>query len=228
MRMIDKVGRVITLNTPNEAVMFQTMKDYRINNFPDGFSCVFESWFDVILQYEEQTRDDNGLGDAIYWYNERANIGAFAAALARNNIAVIEEYPALKGKGTDKSPGRVDLSFCYRKQWYLVEAKLKWLPLTPEGFDLKDINSHACKDAKRTGQQDQGSLPLGLTFVLPHILPRYKEKITECVRASIKQLDNEKSCDFWAYCAPGKLRELQTEEKTKYYFPMVLLMANVL
>jgi hypothetical protein len=199
------------------------MKGYRINNFSDGFSCVLKSWFDIIMQYEEQT-----YGDAIYWYNERANIGSFAAALARNKISVIEEYSCLKGKGADKGPGRVDLSFCYRKQWYLVESKIKWLSLTPKGRNLKNINIKACEDAKRSWQQATYTIPLGLTFVVPSIGPQYKERITECVQAIIKQLENDNSHAFWAYCAPGRLRELQTAAESKNYYPMVFLLANVL
>ena len=206
--------------------MFQTKQDYRINNFPDGLSCVFESWFDVITQYEEQTH-----GDAIYWYNERANIGAFAAALARNsiqkNISVIEEYSCMKGKGADKGLGRADLSFCYRNQWYLVESKIKWLSLTPKGRSLENINSEACKDAVRSWEQATWTMPLGMTFVVPSIQPKYKKQITECVKDIIKRIEEVgSSFDFWAYCAPGRLRELQSA-KHKNYYPMVFLLANV-
>ena len=206
--------------------MFQTLKGYRVNNFPAVFSRVLESWFDVILQYEAQTRNDNEHGDAIYWYNERANVGAFAAALARKGNAVIEEYSCLKGRGADKGPGRADLSFCYRNHWYLVEAKLKWPQLYPasKSLNFEEIKDPACKDAKRTWQQDKGSIPLGLTFVVPHIHPQYSGQITECVKHVALQLKDENQCNFWAYCAPGRLRELQA--KSKDYYPMVLLLAS--
>ena len=41
--------------------------------------------------YEEKTRFGRESGASIYWYSERTNVGAFAAALSRNNITVIEE-----------------------------------------------------------------------------------------------------------------------------------------
>ena len=208
--------------------MDKNLQDYRINNFPGGFSRIIESWFEIIHQYEENTRYDYKHGDAIYWYNERANVGAFAAALTRNNLSVIEEYSCLKGKGADKGPGRADLSFCYRNVWYLVEAKLKWkkLALKSRQLNPEEIVTHACNDVECTWQQDKEAIPFGLTFVVPYIPSGHSRQINEHVEDIIQQLEDKNPCDLWAYCAPGRLRRLQSSAASKNYFPMVLILAN--
>ena len=210
-----------------------TLQGYKINSFPNGFSSVIESWFDVIHQYEENSKfyeDEMGNthGDAIYWYNERANVGAFAAALARCGHSVIEEFACLKGGEKDPKGERADLSFYYQGKWYLAEAKLKWKYLCPSSktFSIKDVGKEARKDALKTWKGDPDAEPLALTFVVPCIPPKQREKSTELVKIMIAQLEQDNPGAFWAYCAPGRLRLLQTGHKSKNYYPMVILLAE--
>lgn len=209
--------------------MERDLHGYRVNSgFPTGFSSFIESWFEVIYDYERKTRYDGERGDSIYWYNERANVGAFASALSRNNASVIEEYPCIKGRGADKGLGRADISFFYRNDWYLAEAKLHWKKLSPRSsisFDEKILNE-SLMDAKRSWHGDKGTIPLGLNFVVPSIHPSHKNSITNYVKSCIAQLEETNPCGFWAYCAPGRLRNLQSSKGEKNYFPMVIMLGE--
>ena len=199
---------------------FKTLQDYKTRNFPNGFSSVFESWFDIIHDYADKT--DN---DAIYWYNERANVGALAAALARNNITLIEEYSCTKGRGEDKSYGRTDIACCYRNEWYLAEAKLKWQAISSfSAIETKNITSPSCADARRSWHGDKGSVPIGITFVVPWIKPQYRGDITTLIKQFIAEIEEDEYCDFWAYCAPGRLREALGASGD--YYPMVALLGK--
>lgn len=208
--------------------MTKTLQKYRINGLPQGFKPFIESWFKVIHDYEEKTRYDDAHGDAIYWYNERANVGAFASGLSRLKTPVIEEYTCMKRRGSDKKPGRADLSFYYRGDWYLTEAKLQWERLTPQAKPLcfPTALEDSLEDTKNTWQEDKGTIPLGLTFIVPFIHPNDKAHIPDLVKRCINQLETENPCDFWAYCAPGRLRNLQSSIETKSYYPMVIMLGK--
>lgn len=208
-----------------ERAIAKTMQDYSIRNFPQGgFEKILETWFEVIHDYEVKSG-----GDAIYWYNERANVGAFAAAMARNNMTVIEEYACLKGRGKNTSKGRADISFYYNNLWYLAEAKTHW-PYLPrsKSIDTEKYIESALSDVKKTHQQDKSAMPFGLVFIIPRIKPIYKDQIKELLTAYIEQLTNNVECDFWAYCAPGRHRELQTTHPSMLFFPAVIVMGKKL
>lgn len=208
--------------------MQHSKNGYKIIKFYNSFSKVIESWFQIVHKYEEKTRYDDKNGDAIYWYNERANVGAFAAALAKNNISFIEEYTCEKGKGADKFLGRADLSFFFRNKWYLVEAKIIWKSLSPKSprLNFKMALSEACNDSYRSWQQDQGTIPLGFTFIVPYINPEYEFHLNGYLDQLFDQLQDFSDCAFWAYCAPGRLRYLQSQKYKKSYHPLVILLAG--
>ena len=209
--------------------MERDLHGYRVNSeFPSGFSSFIESWFDVIYDYEKNTRFGRERGDSIYWYNERANVGAFASALSRNKASVIEEYTCRKGVGADNGLGRADISFFYDNEWYLAEAKIHWKKLSPRSkisFDNKLLSS-SLMDANRSWHGDTGTIALGLNFVVPSIHPSYKNDITGYVKDCIAQLEETNPCGFWAYCAPGRLRDLQSSNDEKNYFPMVIMLGE--
>lgn len=206
--------------------MAQTMEGYRIWNFPKGgFEKILKSWFEIIHDYVEKSG-----GDAIYWYNERANVGALSAAMARNKITVIEEYACLKGRGTNRRKGRADISFYYNNRWYLAEAKAYWPYLSSRSkpLDTKKHMEAALSDVKKSHQQDKYAMPFGLSFIIPRIKPIDKDRIREFFVEYVEQLENDSYCDFWAYCAPGKLRELQTSHPSKAFYPGVIVLGSKL
>jgi hypothetical protein len=207
---------------------FQTLSDYcRNNNFTESFSAVFDSWFEIIDQYARETE-----GDAIYWYTEKANVAAFNMALTRNDIPSIEEYSAYKGEDADPILGRVDLAFKPKwdreNSWYLVEAKLKWVGITRQHtLDFNSLMEDAREDALDSYQQNRDMIPLGMTFIVPWIQSNTPcNEITEKVKDTIKQLEDTHPGAFWAYCAPGRLRELQSTQGNHSYYPMVILLGE--
>lgn len=205
--------------------MFKTLQGRSTGDFPAGFATVLESWFAVIHAYEKDSRIGNSAGDAIYWYTERANVGAFAAALARLDCSTLEEYNCAKGHKAE--PGRADLSFFWDNRWYLVEAKQKWVGLVSCASRLSGeaLCKDAEDDARRTKVRNTWSVPIGLTFVVPHVAPNYRENITQYVVAAGARLQEDTYCDFWAYCAPGSLRELKSPTDGNYY-PMVIMLGK--
>lgn len=200
------------------------VSDQSLNDFPS----FFESWFEVIHDYEEKTRFGEMYGDSIYWYNERANVGAFASALSRNKISVIEEYTCQKGEGNNRRLGRADISFFCHDKWYLAEAKIHWRKISPPSkIVLHDkIVSKSLGDAKDSWLGDSGTIPLGLNFIVPYIDPSCKSNVSEYVMSCIEQLEKVNTDFFWAYCAPGRLRYIQSSRKGNYYYPMVVMIGS--
>ncbi|MDR1612642.1 MAG: hypothetical protein LBT97_07645 [Planctomycetota bacterium] len=204
--------------------MPKTMEGFKVGNFPKGFEKILESWFAVIRDYNAKAGED-----AIYWYNERANVGAFAAAMARNEIPVIEEYACEKGRGKERGPGRSDISFYYHGTWYIAEAKMHWsnLSFKTRPLDAKKYMESALADVKKTAQQDKYSTPFGLAFIIPRIKTADKEHVDEFLRNYISQLENSGYCDFWAYCAPAQCRYL-TPVPPDYFYPMAIVLGKKL
>lgn len=62
---------------------------------------VLKSWLAVNQAFISGSKND-----CLYWYNERANVGAFAAAIWKAEGAhglALEEYSAKKGLGENES-----------------------------------------------------------------------------------------------------------------------------
>ena len=209
--------------------MEKDFQGYHIDGeFPEGFSSVIESWFAVIHDYEEKTRFGRESGASIYWYSERTNVGAFAAALSRNNITVIEEYACKKVIEGKEILGRADISFCYEQQWYLAEAKIHWAMLSSKlefSFDGKMLEK-ADADAACSWEGDKNTIPLGLTFIVPAFPAADKNAVTASVQACIEQAENVNPRGFWAYCAPGRLRYLQSSRGERAFYPLVIMVGQ--
>ncbi|MDR1519482.1 MAG: hypothetical protein LBU23_04975 [Planctomycetota bacterium] len=204
--------------------MPNTMENFRIRNFPRGFENIVRSWFKVIHDYSDKVD-----GDAIYWYNERVNVGALAAAMARNDLTVVEEFVCYRGRGKKQYIGRGDISFYYHNQWYLAEAKMYWPNLTSR-TKLSTAQQYLDKsldDVKKIWQNDKDSLPFGLTFIVPRIKLADEDHIQELIEAYLDQLDDYQHCDIWAYCAPGKLRRLKSD-LTDLFYPLVIMLGKKL
>lgn len=201
--------------------MPKTLQGYRVSGFPEGFSKILTSWFAVIRDYTARSE-----GDALYWYNERTNTGAFASALSRNRHSVLEEFGCQKKWKKDKWNGRADISFYYHGIWYLAEVKRKCKLLSGQarGINTKAYLEAACNDAKSAWHGLRDHIPFGMTFVVPWIQSNDGIHVQEYVDELIAEIEDDSYCDFWAYCAPGKLRTLQAEDDT--YHPMILVLGK--
>ena len=71
---------------------------------------VLNKWIDINIEYIEKYQ----FSDAMFWFNERANIGALAGAVWRLGGVALEEYSTIKGKGEGEYKGRNDLYFDYQ------------------------------------------------------------------------------------------------------------------
>jgi hypothetical protein len=201
----------------------KTLQDYRIRGFPAGFAKILTSWFAVIHDYAKKSG-----GDAIYWYNERANIGAFASALSRNKCSVLEEFGCEKARGPDSWRGRADISFYQQGVWYVAEAKQKWQVLSDRAMtiDTEACLEKSCRDAESAWQGMRECVPFGMTFVVPWIRFGERRNIQNYVDTLSEGINADTYCDFWAYCAPGRFRNLRAPDGKRNYHPMILVLGK--
>jgi hypothetical protein len=82
-------------------------------------------WTKVHCIYAEVFKED----DALYWYNERPQVGALAAAAWKANMYALEEYATTKHHPiTKKKTGRIDLYIGdHNGHSATLEAKLSWV-----------------------------------------------------------------------------------------------------
>ncbi|MDR2667406.1 MAG: hypothetical protein LBB34_04855 [Holosporales bacterium] len=203
-----------------------------------GFDAICKTWFKVIKDYSEICKNE----DAIYWYNERASLSSFCAALGRRGITFMEEYSSLKGQGENEnkksalSHGRVDLCFFHNDSWYIAEAKYLKRYFTPNGLQPALLSSpalaKASQDAERSQKGDPGCHALGLTFVTlsfgPNLYDTMNKQLAEFIHELpevISKLQKTSRGAFLAYCAPKNLRQLKSD--SGWYFPMTLLLGKI-
>lgn len=110
--------------------------------------------------------------DALYWYNERANLGTLAAAAARRDSYVLEEYRTFKALASVRWTGRADLWIRCDQREYLAEAKHLWVSseVQPESL-IRSINTYlqaACADAA-CHPPIANCRRLGIVFVVPYL-----------------------------------------------------------
>ncbi|SEL81021.1 hypothetical protein SAMN05216214_1254 [Atopomonas hussainii] len=158
---------------------------------------VLEQWLRVHRDYIES----NNCDDSLYWYNERANVGALAGAIWRSGGFALEEFGAIKGKEEDESKGRVDLFFQYAGKQVVAEAKQSWVYLTGnKKRDFRSLIDKALNSARSDIIRTQGSLEhqygLGLVF-----LPTYTKDLENSKEEMGRFLAeiNSTECDFFAW-----------------------------
>jgi len=103
-----------------------------------GFDTLLREWISVINRLLEEWEDDV---DFPWWYNERACVGTFAAAVWLCKGVAFEEYLSEKvkdraGRARESEPtkGRTDLYFSFKQKEYIAEAKQWWPELeSPRG-----------------------------------------------------------------------------------------------
>jgi hypothetical protein len=87
--------------------------------------AIAESWIQTILRYCIYYRRRFDADDLPYGYTERANIGLLSIAAHDAGYLAIEEYSEMKGKGTRRRMGRVDLAIM-KEMELVIEAKWDW------------------------------------------------------------------------------------------------------
>ena len=196
-----------------------------------GFDRICKTWFEVIKDYSGICENK----DAIYWYNERASLSSFCAALGRRGITFMEEYSSVKGrmenegKKSTLSRGRVDLCFFHNDSWYISEAKYFQRFFESNGrlepaLLPNAVFEEACRDAESSQKGYPDGHALGLAFVTLGFQPKLHDNMDNLLAEFILTLKDLSGCDFWAYCAPKGLRELASGG---WRYPIVLLLGKI-
>lgn len=167
---------------------------------------IFQQW----IKINEEYCDTYPSEDCPYWYNERAAVSILAGAVWKSSGLALEEFSSNKKYGRSGYLGRADLWFSFGKkksQDYLIEAKYERLSLFSNYYKLekriaKNIKS-AIADAKNS--QEDASLMLGVTFLVPYIPP------------SAQHNENQRLVDFYKL-----LKGMQLDVLAIYFNPYVI------
>ncbi len=176
---------------------------------------IFEDWTLLVQKYCRKVA-----GDAPYYYNERANVGLLAAAIARCNWPALEEFPNEKKVRSSRSDGRVDLFAHISGSEFWIEAKQGWINLGGRlalENSLKAIDE-AVADIKRC--EVEAVCKLGIAFLVPHILRRKAQHIDAQLEEYLNRLGKEQ-LDAFAWCFPEETKML--EGGNGYIYPGVVL-----
>jgi len=182
---------------------------------------VLKKWYDINVEY------CNALGDdAMYWYTERANVGALAAAVWRCGAPALEEFSARRGFGRHRRQGRADLWFRWRGTDYVIEAKREWVCLSPRARDSVKRVSLALKKAKKAAVESryQGKRRLGVVFAVPYIPAKHADQSHRLVREFLGDL--RKKARYCVMCSvfPPAARALLAKHA---FHPGVVLLARM-
>lgn len=165
----------------------------------------------------------------MYWFGERATVGSLAAAFARNEITVLEEFVC--GREEDRN-GRCDLLFVDQHHWYAGEFKQRF-PLAHDGSLVFDDKSNGLKCAYKDAAGflkanadagDEKYHAFGASFFTPSV--RKEENINKVVDDVVERLKTSKGVlDFWAYYAPPE-KERLWKGANKRFYPIVALLGQ--
>lgn len=146
----------------------------RVTDKLDCVRSVFERWLVINKEYIERYKSstDSEYTDCLYWYNERANVGALASAAWLSGGVALEEYSSDKeDEKSGQFQGRRDLYFDYDGHCILCEAKIKWLDPGDVDKQVREIGDEMEEAVKATRQSCKGetwaSIGLALVFVVP-------------------------------------------------------------
>lgn len=165
---------------------------------------ILEKWIQITEEFSKDFEND-----ALYWYNERASLSVFAAAVWLSNGYALEEFSATKGLDGRKWKGRKDVWFCLDKQEYIAEAKFLYQSFSLQNKKMLDrvqqSLNEACSDAKKSAEKD--NISLGLCFIAPY-LPESKEKNLENLIDSLEKKLLAIDYDLLAWVFPKYSRYL--------------------
>lgn len=161
-------------------------------------------WIEPILdqwvRLHEEYINENKSTDCLYWYNERANVSAFAGAVWKSGGFALEEYSSLKGSEEDRANGRVDLYFSKNNHKAIAEAKMEWLYFSDRtrlGLQEKidRVTKRSNSDIVNSLQANSYELGLGLSFITTYWRKDYK---SEKSMNSLREFMKSYSCAFHA------------------------------
>jgi hypothetical protein len=176
---------------------------------------VLEKWIELQDQLYSVLAPDN----APWWYNERASIGTFAAAVWLSQGVAFEEYVTYKHVKNSKSlgGGRGDIFFRLGKSEFRGEAKQIWGKLrgTKQQLVIERNLMIALEDSKRRPADDKASR-IGMLFVTPNLPSSDKRNIDERIGSWVKSVTSIPNCAC-AWHFPEHARGLEDEDENKVY-----------
>lgn len=134
--------------------------------------------------------DEWDLGDAPWWYNERASLSVLAGALWGTGGWAFEEFATRKDDGRGKRAGRGDLMFEVGHHRIMAEAKQSW----PVLHKTRDSALARVRAALSTARDEAGHLPLygykrmAIVFVSPRLPAAAKTDGDRRVRQFVRGL----------------------------------------
>ena len=184
------------------------------------FDAIMEEWCIYVEKYTDYFGDD-----AVYWYNERASVGSFAAAAGKKDYFVLEEYAATKKSSEGFKNGRVDLFLSKKdRPLYILEAKQVRCPISARADGstnknkIKDALKQARSDAVNSKAEDKDFKAYGLVFVVPHIAKSFCEDAENLIEEFIKLVSGI-DFDAMAYVFP---ENAETYTDSQRFYPGVV------
>ena len=116
-------------------------------------------------------REWQSVGDAPWWYNERALLSVLAGAVWRTGGSALEEYSEQKRRDGALAPGRVDLWLSCGSHSFWAEAKAIEVPFTRSGSQVDRITrcmASAKIDIRRCAP-DGSTRRLAIVFGKPYL-----------------------------------------------------------
>ena len=178
-----------------------------IHLFKRNLNPILTQWINNINKYSEE----QGSGDALYWFNERANVGVLSAAAWQCGYFSLEEYSAEKRIESKKNKysGRIDLWISCKNTEYVFEAKQEFVSISQRATKYEEKIERKLKSARKDAvrSRDEDQIALGLVFVVPYIPCKEKENSELLIQEFLSDISTI-DYDFMAYTFPRSLSGL--------------------
>ena len=165
-------------------------------------AAVFKCWR-PLMNSADWLDDD----DAPWWYNERASLSIFAGAIWKANGSVLEEFSMNKRDRQSKKlkPGRCDIWFSHRENYYRAEAKPCWPTLHRDPnrtwASIEKAMARAESDTRRLPKETD-TRRLAIVLASPRLPLRYEEELKDRLRpfcANLPEYCGEKTGCTWVF-----------------------------
>jgi len=181
---------------------------------------LLKSWINTNLEYLEYFDTP----DCSWWYNERATLSTFAAAIWKVNGIALEEYSIEKSKNHEFWSGRCDLFFGLQSDQFACESKQTWCPIGKTAkngvVNVKNSLREACNDAKKLPKEE--GRRLGLCFAVPFLPDRDEELIESQLEEWLKKLCQCVEYDAISWLFPEIIR-YKIKTMDGYFYPGVVM-----
>ncbi len=181
-------------------------------------------WIKNINKYSEKC----GSEDALYWYNERANVGILSAAAWQCGYFSLEEFSAEKRTKSkeNKYSGRIDLWISCKNTEYVFEAKQEYVSISQRATKYEEKIERKLKSARKdaVNSKEGNQKAVGLVFVVPYLPCKEKENSESLIQEFLSDIRGI-NYDFLAYTFPDISMHLSWDDK--YIYPGVVLIGRV-